>query len=194
MRKINCFLVALTFLGSLFIAAPTVRAEEFPFGVAVFHPLQLPDETFDVGVLRINLIYGANGTVHFIDLGLINKTTVDQGGFQYGLVNLVDGYFHGWQEGTVNIVGGDFRGIQSGVVNSVHGDFTGWQSGIVNMTGGNFAGLQTGLWNQVSTTATGLQVGIVNIAGGLSGFQIGVLNFNNSKDPLGFFPVINFSF
>ncbi|MBF0387843.1 MAG: hypothetical protein HQL20_08310 [Candidatus Omnitrophica bacterium] len=194
MRKLKLFWAGVAFLGAAFMVMPLAGAEEMPLAVTVFHPLQLPDETFDVGVLRLNLFYGVNSTVHFIDLGVINKTTVDQGGFQFGVVNLVDGYFHGWQEGLVNIVGGDFVGFQDGVFNSVHGNFTGWQNGTVNITGGDLAGIQTGLWNQVNTTATGLQLGLVNIAGGLSGFQVGVLNFNKSKDPLGFFPVINFSF
>ena len=194
MKKISLFLAGLVILGFVCGGARAALAEEFPFSVAVFHPLQLPNETFDVGVMRLNLIYGESCTVHFIDLGLVNKTTVDQGGFQFGLVNMVDGYFHGWQEGFVNIVGGDFTGYQDGVVNSVHGNFTGWQDGMVNITGGDLKGLQTGIWNQVSTAATGLQIGIVNIAGGLSGFQIGVLNFNMSKDPLGFFPIVNLSF
>ena len=194
MRKSNLFLAGVALAGMIFTAVPAASAEEFPFELSVFHPLQPSDRTYGVGIMSLNLFYGANCTVHFLDLGVVNKTSVDQGGFQFGVLNLVDGYFHGWQEGLVNIVGGDFTGLQDGLVNSVHGDFRGWQDGVVNLTGGNLKGVQTGLWNQVGITATGLQLGIVNIAGGLGGFQIGLLNFNRSKDPLGFFPVVNLSF
>ncbi|MEI6438489.1 MAG: hypothetical protein WCO69_07055 [Candidatus Omnitrophota bacterium] len=194
MKKITVLLACLAFMGVMVAFAPAAQAEEFPFEVSLFHPLQLPNETFDVGIMRINLFYGVNETVHFIDLGVINKTRVDQGGFQFGLANMVDGYFHGWQVGALNIVGGDCRGLQEGVFNSVHGDFTGWQAGAVNITGGNYTGLQTGVWNEVGTKMSGFQIGVVNFAGRLGGFQIGVLNFNKSKEPLGFFPIINASF
>jgi len=164
--------------------------------LALFHPIQVFNADNDVSGVRWDIIYGVNDNIHGLDFGIVNKTTGDQGGVQFGYVNLVDGYFHGWQRGIVNIVGGDFVGWQDGVYNHVLGDFCGVQTSYVNRVKGDFKGLQVGLfYNSVDQRMEGLQIGLVNRAGILDdAVQIGLLNFNDSLHPLGFFPIINFAF
>ena len=41
---------------------------------------------------------------------------------------------------------------------------------------------------------SGLQYGFWNTIEDLYGLQIGLLNFNKSGDPIGFLPIVNFSF
>ncbi len=168
---------------SLMLAMPlTASAEDggTKFGqLALFEPIQIFDKDTSVKGIRWNIFYGVNKDVGGLDLGLANKATGDVGALEIGLANMV---------------GGDFTGIQWGFYNDVGGSFTGWQDGAVNMVGGDFVGLQTGLYNKVGGKASGLQLAIVNDAGSLYGLQIGIINFNKSKEPFGFLPIVNFSF
>ena len=164
--------------------------------LALICPAQVFDPGTDISGIRLDLVYGVNDSVHGLDLGIVNRTTADQGGIQFGVVNHVNGFFHGVQYGVVNIVGGDFVGIQDGVVNDVKGDFIGIQNGSVNIVEGDFHGLQSGLFfNSVDHKMEGLQIGLINRAGILDdALQIGLLNYNDALHPLGFFPIVNFSF
>ena len=190
MKKLKWMLLVFMFMG-----IGIARADETAIQVALWNPIQTSNQDYYVGGLRLDFIYGVNDDVRGLDLGIINKTTGEEDGVQFGTLNLVDGHFYGWQEGAVNIVGGDFVGLQEGYVNSVNGNFCGVQDGLVNMTKGNFKGVQLGvLWNSADEGMQGLQVGLINTASTLDGVQIGLLNFNKSKIPLGFFPIVNAAF
>ena len=131
-----------------------------------FNPIQVFPEQDSVRALRFNMLYGYNKDITGLDFG------------------------------TVNRVSGNLSGVQLGVFNWVHGDGEVWQSAVVNITEGNFLGVQTGFFNWTKKSHTkGAQLGIVNIAGKLdSALQIGLLNFNNSGEPMKFLPIVNFSF
>lgn len=170
--------LCLALMATLSISTSAVKAEETFGQLSLFNPVQLFDEGYVVNGVRFNILYGVSEEVYGLDLGLVNKTYGDQKGIQWGLVNNVGGSFTGWQAAGVNIV---------------EGDFLGWQSGWVNITQGASKGLQSGLYN-TSGHHSGVQFGIFNRADFLDGLQIGLLNFNESHEPYGFLPLVNFSF
>lgn len=161
--------VSLTFLivASVLMSFPLTgfaAAGEKPAQFAFFEPWQVFDKDTSIGGFRFNLIYGYNKDVTGLDFGMVNRAS-----------------------GTVS-------GIQLGAVNIVEGNFTGWQSSVANVNGGDVVGLQTGFYNSAGGKMAGVQVGFYNVAGSLNGLQLGVLNFNNSKKPMYFLPIVNFSF
>ena len=62
------------------------------------------------------------------------------------------------------------------------------------MVYGNYDGVQLGVVNYVGDNFKGLQFGLVNIGGIEKGLQIGLVNVNKNKEPLPFFPFVNFRF
>ena len=148
----------------LLLPAPSVRADERPIQLSLVTPLQIFPEEDDITGIRFNLIYGRNGSVTGVDLGLINHCT-----------------------------GGVSKGFQHGLVSIVDADFVGWQNSVVNVTHGDFEGLQWGFMNYAGH-ANGLQLGIVNYAERLKGLQIGVINIIQQGGQFPVFPIINWSF
>ena len=120
-----------------------------------------------------------------LNLGFINGSTGDSGGFSWGLVNYDDSY----------------RGVQWGLVNFSRENFVGWQRGVVNISQGTFEGYESGVVN-VSEDTTGFQLGLVNYSQKLDGLQIGLVNiaennpwFNEFPEKLAKgFPIVNWSF
>lgn len=164
MKKI---LMNLLIMASVCLSLPMTSfaaGGDKPAQFAFLEPWQVFDKEESIGGFRFNLLYGVNKNVTGLDFGLVNKAT------------------------------GDVSGIQVGGVNFVEGDFTGWQSSVANFTEGDFVGLQTGFFNSAGKKMGGVQVGFYNVAGNLDGLQVGLLNFNNDGEPLGFLPVVNFSF
>jgi hypothetical protein len=133
-----------------------------------------------------------------LQLALVNPIQVvhesnDISGLRINLIYGKNENVTGLDFGFANYVMGDFRGLQLGCVNHVFGNTRGWQDAFVNITQGELNGLQTGFVNY-SGKAHGLQFGLINYTEDLQGLQIGVLNFNANRDPLGFFPIVNWSF
>jgi hypothetical protein len=130
-------------------------------------------------------VWGENPQ-HSLNLGLINGSTGDSGGFTWGIVNYADSY----------------TGIAWGLANYSRVSFTGWQDGWVNAAQGNFKGLQTGWIANYAENMQGLQLGFVNYAENLRGVQLGFLNvamnnpwFNEFPNKLATgFPILNWSF
>jgi len=187
-------------------------AAERPFNAALVDPVQIFDDTDDISGLRLNLFYGKNESVKGLDLGIgvgHSKSEFKGVGIHYG-ANLVQGQGSGLQLANVaNIVIGDFsgvqfagcnflqgggKGLQLGYVQIVQEDYSGIELGIVNMVYGNYDGVQLGVVNYVGDNFKGLQFGLVNIGGIEKGLQIGLVNVNKNKDPLPFFPFVNFRF
>lgn len=167
-------------LVSFILSINSVNADTSGIQLSIINPVQLVHETDTIAGLRLNLIYSSNESVRGLDLGLVNNTIGDHYGGQLGLVNLV---------------GGNFKGIQEGFFNKVDGEFYGIEYGAINIVKNNFNGLQIGyLYNSVGHKMDGVQIGLVNTCGILYGLQIGLLNFNESYSPMGFLPIINFSF
>ncbi|MFI5236717.1 MAG: LA_2272 family surface repeat-containing protein [Ignavibacteriales bacterium] len=141
-----------------------ILAQDNPFQLSLFNPVQIVPENESVSGIRLNLIYTKNVNVSGFDLGLVNVTTGKQLGVQWGGVNLTDGGFSGWQSGFVNVSKANFTGLQTSWVNYHDGHFNGLQFSIVNYT----------------ETLEGLQLGLINIIG-KGGF-------------LPVFPIFNFDF
>jgi len=67
------FISMIVLLWSIAGAGP-VAAQEKPFQISLFTPVQIIPEDTAIKGIRINLIYGRNAAVKGIDLGLINHT------------------------------------------------------------------------------------------------------------------------
>lgn len=147
----------LTISGNLF-------AQDNPFQLSLFDPIQIVPNSESISGIRLNLIYSKNVNVTGFDWGLVNVTTGKELGVQWGGVNITEGGFTGWQAGFVNVSHGDFVGLQTSWVNYHGGYFNGLQFSIVNYT----------------ETLKGLQLGLINIIG-KGGF-------------LPVFPIFNFDF
>lgn len=159
--KRNLLLCLLSFF-MLFPAL--VTAQEKPFQLSLFNPIQIVPEHQSISGVRLNLIYTKNANVTGFDMGLVNITTGKQLGVQWGGVNITEGGFTGWQGGFVNVSRGNFEGLQ-----------TSW----VNYHGGHF---------------NGLQFSIVNYAETLKGLQLGLINIIGKGGFLPVFPIFNFDF
>lgn len=146
--------VALCIAGSAFAASS-------PIQLALFDPAQIVKNDQSVGILRIDLIYGKNVNVTGLEVGLINHTTGNQGGFTYGVASVVQGSFTGWQDNIVCIADKSFLGLQSGGFNQTK-DGHGVQFGVVNVAE-RMSGLQLGLVNYTRTMTKGVQIGLGNI-------------------------------
>ena len=136
------------------------------------------EKPVQIGLFEPVQIFPASTSVKGVRISLNYGVNQDLTGFDWGLVNRLHG---------------DMTGVQWGFVNLVDGDSYGWQDAFVNITGGRASGLQLGFFNKAGQVH-GIQFGIWNQAGTLEGLQIGLLNFNESGNPHGFLPIVNYSF
>ncbi len=172
-----------------------------PLQLAIWPPVQIFFDTFEVWGLRINAPIGNNRSVYGLDLGVLASTVgqADAEGRMAGLQctfggNEVVGAAAGMQiAGAINVTRGPMNGVQIGVLlNEVEGPMAGFQFGaLMNMAHSTVAGVQIGFWNHQLGEGSGLQVGFINKA--RSGIQIGFLNFNE-KGIVPYFPIVNIGF
>ena len=168
-------------------------ADMTPVMVSLVTPVQVPTRDYDVGGLRLSLIYGECRDFAGLDIGIAQRAAGQFTGIAAGGVNIADGRFYGGQIGLVNWSddsnaewSGRSTGAQVGLLNYA-GAFCGLQNGFVNVTSGAFAGLQGGLVNCAGDTY-GVQCGAylvlgVNVAyGNVRGCQIGIVNFADTMD------------
>ena len=148
----------------IILLSADIIAQDNPFQLSLFNPVQIVPENESVSGIRLNLIYTKNVNVTGFDMGLVNATTGKQLGVQWGGVNITEGGFTGWQSAFVNVS---------------HGDFVGLQTSWVNYHGGYF---------------NGLQFSIVNYTETLKGLQLGLINIIGSGGFLPVFPIFNFDF
>ncbi|MEE9553305.1 MAG: hypothetical protein V3W18_03315 [candidate division Zixibacteria bacterium] len=158
--KVIFVLMLLTFG---LISAPAI-AQDKPFQLALFNPVQIVPEGEAISGIRLSLLYGKNTTVSGLDWGLVNHTTK-----------------------------GVSKGVQFGLVGYAEADFVGWQDCWVNVTKGNFEGMQWGVVNHANYVH-GLQLGLVNHAVTMKGLQIGLINIIDQGGQFPFFPIVNWSF
>ena len=152
----------------------TVGAGFTPVMLSFFSPLQVPGPDFDVGGLRLNILYGRCCNFDGLDLGLVGVADNHANGL---LANLL-----------VNYAQGDGLGLHVGCVNYFRGDFKGWQVGVADwIDSGDM--VQIGFYNG-GYDVQGLQIGVINTANKLQGLQIGLVNIITSSD-VSFFPIIN---
>lgn len=106
-----------------------------------------------------------------LSIGFVNGSTENSSGLSLGLLNYADSY-SGAQWSLVNFNQGDFSGWQGGmafglvgsVLNYTGGNMRGLQTGLINLAGG-FSGVQFGLVNYAQQAESGLQIGLVNLIG-----------------------------
>jgi hypothetical protein len=94
--------------------------------------------------------------------------------------------------GLCNVTRENATGVQiGGGCSIVEADFTGFQTGLANNVAGRLSGFQLGFAN-AAQDGTGLQIGFLNRSTSMRGLQLGVLNWNENGF-LPFFPLFNFA-
>jgi hypothetical protein len=136
----------ITILVLLLLAPLAAQAKERPINLSLVTPIQIFPDTDSIVGFRFSLLYGRNANFTGLDLGLVNHTTGQFKGVQFGLVGIGEQGFLGWQDNVVNITNGKMEGLQFGAVNYAE-HARGVQLGLVNYAG----------------TISGIQIGIVNI-------------------------------
>ncbi|MFA5204808.1 MAG: hypothetical protein WC708_10445 [Lentisphaeria bacterium] len=199
MKKLLVALALLAFVAGAHQACAQQAATGMtPFALGLFYPVQIPDETFDVYGMRLNIIAGKNASVNGLDIGLVNISSVEANCIEVGAFwNEVDGDMRGLQfSGLFNVVDGAAMGLQAAFILNQSGKGTGdvmagFQIGLIDIAG-DASGMQIGGLN-VAQNIVGMQIGVINWAQDMTGVQIGVVNIIEGG-PLPFFPVINASF
>ena len=150
-----------------------------PFMLSLVTPLQVPQSDFDLGGLRVNLIYGECQEFDGFDISTVGRARGHANGLQTALL--------------ANIVNKDGVGLQIAPVNYVEGSYAGMQIGAVNYAGtqpkSKAQVFQIGVFNG-SDYIKGCQLGVINIAREMIGVQIGLVNVIQNKD-VSFLPIIN---
>lgn len=171
-------------ISALVIFAAGLHAADAPFFQASLTPdIAIYSKTNEIRGIALD-IWGENPQ-HSFNLGFINGSTGNSGGFSLGLVNYADSY----------------TGVEWSILNLSKTSFVGWQSGLVNFSSGKFSGFQSG-WVNLAQEFHGLQLGLVNCSEKLHGVQIGLVNIANNNpwfkefpDKLATgFPIANWSF
>ncbi len=140
----------LTVALALVAGIQTVSAEEpaplSPGMLSFFNPAQVPAENYDVGGLRLGVLYGKCRNLTGLDVGCVNQAAGNETGLAVGLVNYVEKDFTGLQIGAVNIA---YRvhALQIGLFNGAD-DVAGIQIGLINNTR-IMRGFQVGLINVI---------------------------------------------
>jgi len=145
-----------------------------PCLLSIVTPLQVPSRDYDVGGLRINLIYGECRNLDGLDIGVAGRAIGHGNGLQLA--------------GVVNLVEGDGMGMQVAPVSLVHGSYAGLQIGAANYAVRAKA-LQIGLFNGAGHLE-GCQIGLINITRTMFGVQIGLANVIQDND-VPFLPILN---
>ena len=149
-----------------------------PFMLSLASPLEVPFRDFDVGGLRLSLIYGECRNFDGLDLGFASRAT---------------GHANGLQSSAINIVDGDGLGLQANwLVGFVKGEYDGLQVGGVNYAQ-KMQGLQIGLLYNGSEYIQGVQIGLINVTREMIGVQIGLVNVVQQND-VPFLPIFNCAF
>ena len=107
-----------------------------PAMLALVTPVQVPDQDFDVGGLRLNFLYG---------------TCCNFDGLDFGVVGVSQNHANGWLANIVSVAHGDGLGLNTGGVNYFSGDFKGLQIGVIN-TANKMQGIQIGVVNIISNS------------------------------------------
>jgi len=145
-----------------------------PFMLSFVTPLQVPPRDFDVGGLRISLVYGECHDFDGLDLAVVGRARGHGNGLQAaGLANIVDGNGLGLQVAPVNAVKGEYDGLQIGVANYA----------------AQAQAFQIGFYNGAQHIE-GCQLGVINTTRTMIGIQIGLVNVIQDND-VPFMPIIN---
>jgi hypothetical protein len=177
------------------IPEPSPYVATCPLAIAFAPRFEFPDESWDVVMLRLDILVGRHRNFHGLDIGGLGNFTVgEMGGI--GVAGLFNDCGSSKAAilvaGAVNHSSWNFSGGQvSGLFSWTEGLHSGLQVAPVNKAG-RLDGVQIGALNMAGP-GTGLQIGVINVAERLSGFQIGAININRDST-MPFMPVINFAF
>jgi hypothetical protein len=157
-RMKKLLFLCVLFAGMLLVPALSAAGWS-PLQVAIWHPIQMVPDQWDVYGMRMNLIYGKNKNVWGVDVGVANTTEGPVRGIQAGVINGP----------------GDLDGIGVGGINSTR-RVNGFQAGLFSVAEERVTGIQlSALFNQ-SPVVRGLQLhaGISgNFSDDVMGAQIG---------------------
>ena len=174
---------------------PSPYVSTSPFAISFAPLLEVPCKSWDIVLLRLNILVGCHRAVYALDIGgLGNFADYKMDGIGVaGLFNSVgesDGAIH--IAGIFNFAAFDFSGCQiSGLYSCTEGEHCGLQVGVGNYAG-RICGVQIGGFNYAEK-GSGLQIGLWNCAQSLEGVQIGAINVN-SESTVRFLPVVNAAF
>ncbi len=172
------FLAASVGVGGVPAASAQGEESYTPFMLSFASPLEVPFRDFDVGGLRVNIIYGECHNFDGLDLGLAGRAT---------------GHGNGLQSNAINIIDGDGVGLQGNwLVGFVKGEYDGFQVGGVNYAE-RMQGLQIGVLYNGADYMQGVQIGLINVSRTMIGVQIGVVNVVQDND-VPFLPIVNCAF
>lgn len=166
---------------NLHVCEPSPYVETSPIAISFAPKFEVPLETWDVIMFRLNILAGRHRAVYALDVGALgNMTDYKMDGIGIaGLFNSVgesDGAF-----------------LVAGLVNFAAFDFSGCQiSGLYSCSEGTHCGLQVGIVNYVGKLV-GAQIGLVNMTERLEGVQLGFMNFNKGPG-ISFLPIVNLAF
>lgn len=182
--KTRLFLIALSasfFAGAASAAdVPAQASSQYtPFMLSVVTPIQVPPRDFDVGGLRLSLLYGECRDFDGLDIGTVGRATGHGNGLQAALL--------------ANIVDGDGFGLQVAPVNCVRVNYEGLAIGAANYVKKDVCGLQIGALFNRADYVEGAQIGLINVTRQMIGIQLGLVNIIQDND-LKFIPVFNCSF
>src|SRR5215831_19360827 len=104
-------------IGFTLLAAHPALAANKAVNLSLFTPVSLAKAEDSITAFRLNLIYGKNVSVKYIDLGLVNQTTSLSNGLQWGFVNYNGGNATGLQLAAVNYNMGSTNGLQLAAFN-----------------------------------------------------------------------------
>lgn len=152
-----------------------------PLQLAVWEPIQLFPEKFDVYGIRMNLVYGSNQNLTGLDIGGVNVVAEKQTGGQLGLINISENSLGGCA-GLMNYTS-NLCGMQFGLLNTAQNSLSGLQAGFfLNLT--DFVRgfqLHWGILGNGAVRVDGAQlVSLVgyNLTDELNGVQMAMLGFN----------------
>ncbi len=132
------------------------------------------------------------GGNHFFNLSLVPKAQIypvtdsvtgftlsfwgenEQTSLAIGIVNGTRGHSAGLAIGGMNY-GDHYTGLMVGGVNHTKIQFSGGQGGVINYAEGGMTGFQIGVMNYAGKM-NGVQIGAINYAENASGIQIGIVN------------------
>ncbi|MEI9479227.1 MAG: hypothetical protein WCO26_22020 [Deltaproteobacteria bacterium] len=155
----------------VFVTPYGTRAEETsakvsPLQIAIWNPVQLVPDDWDIYGLRLNLLYGNNRDLVGLDLGLVNSARAFEG-VQLGFMNI--------PIESIPTFGSSSVGVQAGIVNISSGALAGLQiGGLGCAVMGRMAGLQIGMLCDANVSMTGLQASGGLCGGSSSGTMNGV--------------------
>ena len=142
------------------LLAVNVLAGTVPFQASLTPEIAMYPRTQPVEGLTLS-VWGENPQTS-LAIGIVNGSTGDSAGFQWGFgLNYAES-FTGIQWASINYSTGNVLGWQGAFVNYTAGEFKGLQTGAVNYAG-SLTGLQLGFLNYAETAAQGVQIGLVNL-------------------------------